>query len=429
MVSAPTTSWLELDPSERPALAIDEVEPRWRARPASQQELADVLRQAADQDLVAAPRGGGTQLSMGNPPSRLDLLVETSGLRRVVEYEPADLTITVEAGLPYAELQALLAEQGQVLALDPPVDPGATIGGLIATNASGPQRLAYGSARDLVIGTRVANAEGAITHAGGRVVKNVAGYDLSKLHIGALGTLGVLVELSFKLVPIPPAQALVVVQFGLLAQAQDLVRALLRSPLSPLALELLAPSAAMALGWPGEVSLAIRVGGAPAAVERQVRDLRHLGREHAGTTLDVQDADWAALRDLALRPEARDVLVRAAAPLAHSAALVDILDAGLTDYAPRVWAHAGNGIAYAAFAVGPGEDVEAFDNAVIACRNDVTKLGSNSSLVVERCPARLKRAQLDVWGEIGPSLVLMRSLKRQLDAKATINRGRYVGGI
>ncbi len=123
MVSAPTSSWTEVDPSERPALAIDEVEPRWRARPTTQQELADVLRQAAEQDLVAAPRGGGTQLSMGNPPSRLDLLVETSGLGRVVEYEPADLTITVEAGLPYAELQALLAEQGQLLALDPPADP------------------------------------------------------------------------------------------------------------------------------------------------------------------------------------------------------------------------------------------------------------------------------------------------------------------
>ncbi len=121
--------------------------------------------------------------------------------------------------------------------------------------------------------------------------------------------------------------------------------------------------------------------------------------------------------------------MRAAAPLAHSAALVEILDARLTDYAPRVWAHAGNGIAYAAFTVGPGDDVEAFDTAIVACRNDVTKLGSNSSLVVERCPARLKRAQLDVWGEIGPSLALMRALKRQLDPKATINRGRYVGGI
>jgi glycolate oxidase FAD binding subunit len=429
MVSAPASPWTAIDPAERPALAIDEVEPRWRARPTSQQEVADVLRQAAEQDLVVAPRGGGTQLSMGNPPARLDVLVETSGLRRVVEYEPADLTITVEAGLPYAELQALLAEQGQVLALDPPVDPGATIGGLIATNASGPQRLAYGSARDLVIGTRVANAEGAVTHAGGRVVKNVAGYDLSKLHIGALGTLGVVVELSFKLVPIPPAQALVVVQFGLLSQAQDLVRGLLRSPLSPLALELLAPSAAIALGWPGEVSVAIRVGGAPAAVERQVRDLRHLGREHAGTTVDVSETDWAALRDLSLRPSARDVVVRAAAPLAHSAALVEILDSRLTDYSPVVWAHAGNGIAYAAFAMGPGEDVEAFDNAVTAARNDVIKLGSNSSLVVERCPARLKRAQLDVWGEIGPSLALMRALKQQLDPKATINRGRYVGGI
>src|SRR5207253_1723761 len=124
--------------------------------------------------------------------TRLDLVIETTRLNKVVEYEPADLTLTVEAGITFGELQKLLAGQGQFLALDPPAAPGATIGGLIATNASGPLRFAYGTARDLVIGTRVANPDGTVTHAGGRVVKNVAGYDLNKLYIGSLGTLGII---------------------------------------------------------------------------------------------------------------------------------------------------------------------------------------------------------------------------------------------
>src|ERR687883_1494657 len=152
------------------------------------------------------------------PPRRLDQIIETTGLNRVVEYEPADLTVTVEAGMRFAELQQRLAEEGQFLALDPPAAEGATIGGVIATNASGPLRFAYGTARDLVIGTRVANPDGTLTRAGGRVVKNVAGYDLTKLYIGSLGTLGVIVELSFKLAPIPPVLSTVVGSFGGLEQ-------------------------------------------------------------------------------------------------------------------------------------------------------------------------------------------------------------------
>jgi glycolate oxidase FAD binding subunit len=430
MVSAPTGTvpFEELGPAQRAALAVDEVEPRWRARPTSQAELADVLRQAAEQDLVVAPRGGGTRLGLGNPPARLDLVVETGGLRRVVEYEPADLTITVEAGLPLGELQALLGEQGQFLALDPVAQPGSTIGGVIATNASGPLRFAFGTARDLVIGTRVANPEGYVTHAGGRVVKNVAGYDLSKLYIGSLGTLGVIVELSFKLAPIPPASGLVVAQFGELRLAEAYLRSVLHSPLGPLAVELLAPGAARAVGWPDELTVALRVGGYANAVDRQVRDLRKLANEQQGQHLDVDDAGWAGLRDLALGVGPDAVVVRAAAPISASAALVELLSRELADYRPLVWAHAGNGVAYAAFDATPHEDADALHTTLADTRRRVVELGSNASLVVERCPVRLKRG-FDVWGEVGPSLRLMQALKSQLDPRATLNRGRYVGGI
>src|SRR5919202_2765316 len=195
-------------------IQIDGFSPAETVSPATAEEVAAALKAADDAGQAVAPVGGGTQLDLGMPPRRLDRIIETTGLDRVVEYEPADLTVTVEAGLRFADLQKTLSEQGQMLAFDPPAAPEATIGGLVATNASGPLRFAHGSARDLVIGTRVANPDGALTRAGGRVVKNVAGYDLNKLYVGGLGTLGVIVELSFKLAPIPPASATVVGSFG-----------------------------------------------------------------------------------------------------------------------------------------------------------------------------------------------------------------------
>ena len=230
------------------AFEIDGIAAHERAAPATAAELAATLQAADEAGNAVAAVGGGTQLDLGMPPSRLDVVIDTTGLNRVVEYEPADLTVTVEAGIRFAELQRILGEQGQFLALDPAVQDGATIGGVIATNTSGPLRLSYGTPRDLVIGTRVANPDGTLTHAGGRVVKNVAGYDLNKLYIGSLGTLSIVVELSFKLAPIPPSLEAVVGQVPDLDAARELVGADVHSPLSPLPIELLGPRAAAAAG-------------------------------------------------------------------------------------------------------------------------------------------------------------------------------------
>lgn len=429
MVSTSTTApWTALPAEDGAAFAVDDVTPRFRARPDTPEELGETLRQAGEQGLAVLPRGGGTQLSLGNPPSQIDLVVETEGLARVIEYEPADLTITVQAGLRFADLQALLAEQGQLLALDPPALPAATIGGLVVTNASGPSRFAYGTARDLVLGCRVANAEGHLTRAGGRVVKNVAGYDLNKLYVGSLGTLGVLTELSFKLAPIPPAHGIVVGQFGDATAARSYLSAVLHATLSPLAVELLERAAAQLADLPGLLSVVLRVGGYPRTVERQVRDLSALVGASGGVALDVAEDAWQGVAELALRAASREVLVRAAAPIAESATLAALLARQLADYDAVVWAHAGNGVAYAACAMSPRDDATALRTALADTRRQVAALGSNSSLVVERCPAQLKRG-FDVWGDVGASLPLMQALKAQLDPRGTLNRGRYAGGI
>jgi glycolate oxidase FAD binding subunit len=407
-------------------IAIDGLTPAAHARPESAEAFAAALREANEAGQAVAPLGGGTQLDLGSPPSHLDLALETTALDRVVEYEPADLTVTVEAGIRFAELQRLLGEQGQFLALDPPADERATIGGLIATNASGPLRFSSGTARDLVLGCRIANPDGALTRAGGRVVKNVAGYDLNKLYIGSLGTLGAFVELSFKLAPIPPASATLAGSFADSNAARQALAEVVRSPLAPLAIELLAGNApAIAgLGQPQATGRVVvfRVGGYPQAVERQVRDLGALVQQHGGQRLETPDSLWDDLAQMRREAQQRAVVLKAAAPISASSALVDHLERALTGLQPIVWAHAGNGVAYAACDAPPTAEV------IVALRRDVGALGENASLVVQRCPTELKRT-LDVWGDPGSSLALMRTLKAKLDPRNTLNPGRYVGGI
>ncbi len=388
--------------------AIDGVTPTSSCAPSTAQDLADALREANAAGQAVAPVGGGTQLDLGMPPHHLDLALETTRLSRVVEYEPADLTVTVEAGMRFGELQRILGEQGQFLALDPPVEAAATIGGVIATNASGPLRFAYGTARDLVIGTRVANPEGTLTHAGGRVVKNVAGYDLNKLYIGSLGTLAITVELSFKLAPIPPATATLSGTVPSTTAMRSLLTEIVRSPLAPLAIELL-----------GTRQLIFRVGGYPQAVDRQVRDLSALIERNGG---QPGDASWDALQQARLEARRRAVVLKAAVPISASAAAVEVLEGELAAFNPTVWAHAGNGVAYAA--------CDTLSNAELlrVARRKVQALGDNASLVVERCPVPLKH-ELDVWGEPGPSVGLMRAIKTKLDPNMTLNPGRYIGGI
>jgi glycolate oxidase FAD binding subunit len=393
------------------AVAIDGISPRSRIAPSTPEELASALKSASDAGEAVVAVGGGTQLDLGMPPLRVDLVLETTDLNRVVEYEPADLTVTVEAGLRYLELQRILGEQGQFLALDPPVSDGATIGGVIATNSSGPLRYSYGTPRDLVIGTRVANPDGTLTRAGGRVVKNVAGYDLNKLYIGSLGTLAIIVELSFKLAPIPPSTGLIRGQFADGAGPRALIDKVVHSPLSPLAIELV-----------GSKQVVFRVGGYPQAVERQVRDLSRLITDNGGSVQESSDGFWETLaRDRAAARQ-RDVVVKAAAPISASVTLVEILERHLADLNPAVWAHAGSGVAYAAC-----NAPESIDR-LSAARKEVLTLGTNASLVIERCPTMLKRA-IDVWGDPGASVALMRALTAKLDPKNTLNPGRYVGGI
>src|SRR6266550_2991912 len=209
----------------------------WVAVPGSTDEVADVLRVAAEHDLAVAPRGGGSKLDWGSAPRRVDLIVDTRRLDRVVEHAAGDLVAVVQAGLPLAALAEVLGAAGQRLALDETV-PGATVGGAIATGASGPSRLAYGTVRDLVIGATLVRADGTVTKSGGKVVKNVAGYDLAKLACGSYGTLGVVTQAAFRLHPVPPGRAYASVGTADAAGTHAAVQRVLHGQVVPSAIEL-----------------------------------------------------------------------------------------------------------------------------------------------------------------------------------------------
>jgi glycolate oxidase FAD binding subunit len=397
------TDALSLDAA---AYAVEGLTPRLALRPPTAEAIAATLRLAEARGLAVVPWGGGTQMGLGAPPSRYDLALDLRGLDRIVEYEPADLTVTVEAGIALSTLQQLLGEHGQWLPLDPWLPPEATIGGILATNASGPTRLAHGSARDLLIGIRVATADGELIKSGGRVVKNVAGYDLGKLQIGALGTLGVIVQAAFKVSPLPARVANVTIKgdFGaLISNYRQIAAARLSVKAMVLSRE------AVGRDW----RLQVRLGGGAAAVERSLRDLESL----AGTAPEV-DGPKIDLEATLLLANAEVVVRAGVVPSTLPELLQRLAEAGATVY----------GLPAPGSAVAAWRRSSEIDSAGLQeLRRQATDAGKGA-LVIEKAPPELKRG-LDVWGPARPDFWLMRALKDQFDPHHILNPGRYLGGI
>ncbi len=246
------------------SLAVDGVVPSAVVAPGSVESLSATVKMASDQGYAIVPRGGGTRMDFGHPPTRADIVVSLERLNRIVAHEPADQTATVEAGITMAGLQAGLGKRGQYLPLDPPHGDAGTLGGVLATNASGVLRASFGTARDLVIGLRVVQADGTVVRSGGRVVKNVAGYDLNKMYIGSLGTLGILAEVNLKLQPLPEAGRIIVGGMPGLTAAAECAFRVMDSEIMPSFLELANPATGALLT--NEVGEEATDGGGTVAV-------------------------------------------------------------------------------------------------------------------------------------------------------------------
>ena len=413
---------------------VDGVQPALCARVDSPDAVAAALAICQRLDAVVAPRGGGTHLGLGMPPERVDVLLDLRGLNEVIEYRPEDLTLAVAAGARRADVQRLLAEAGQMLALDPAGEATSTIGGMVAANLSGPRRAGSGTARDLVIGLEVAGVNGLVTRSGGMVVKNVTGYDLPKAHIGAFGTLGVITRVNLKIAPRPSVERTLVIPLADPPAAGSAIGAVIDSPLMTSGCDLVqrALTPEIDVAGTGAWLLAIRVPGTAGGVAAQLAMAAAAVAPYAvadGVTLDgeVQTAFWSNADALA-RSSAdveRQTTCRLSALSSQTPSLLGSAaeigeDLGLATVAS---ARALNGVVCVR-ATG-SDDASVLTAFVQRLRAAAQRLGG--ALVVESAPAEVKQAA-GVWGVSADAsdIQAMDTLRTAFDPGRIINRGRFV---
>jgi glycolate dehydrogenase FAD-binding subunit len=391
--------------------AVEGVEPEFVVEPGSVEEVSGVMKLAAREGLAVAPRGGGTKMHIGDPPRRLDLIVSTARMNEVLEHTPGDQIVRLQAGVKLEDLQKYVSSSDQMLAIDPP-ESGATVGGTVAANSSGPRRYRYGTIRDLIIGITVVLHDGTVAKAGGKVVKNVAGYDLSKLFTGSLGTLGIIATANFRLHPRPEASRTVAVEVTEPQQAQAAAQAIVHSQVEATAVELHYDEKEKLLA----VLLESISGGIDAKAQTASFLLKQFGEVR---TLSQEEADR-------LGPLTSDqvVLKIGAPPVDLAAVLESVLGAaerkGLAH--PRITGHAGTGVTLVGFSEATEDGAARF---VEEMREIWVRRGGNVTL--QRAPSTLKQ-RVSTWDNGGDYLGLVRRVKEKFDPRGGMNPGRFLGG-
>ncbi len=388
--------------------AIVGVQPRVVYAPGTLDECAEVMAMAAHERMRVGFIGGGTAIGLGAAPTGLDAVVRTEQLARILEYAPADMVVVAEAGVTLAALQDAAKPHGQRLALDAPRPDRATLGGLVATGGFGPLRARYGTIRDLIIGVTLVRADGQVAHGGGKVVKNVAGFDLPKVACGSLGTLGLVAAAAFRLHPLPEVTVTVVVP-GITAETVVAIVGAARDAQ-------LEPAAVVALSGAAGFDLGLRFEGFELGVQHQVaRIVEVVGLAGAGNP-EILGADAAAAlwrRHDAVRTGHPSRLRVAALPTRFPA--VAAMVSGLGDLA---W--------YAT--LGLGFIGGAIDDTAGVARARAQLVAEGGSLVVEAAGPAL-RAAVEPWGPPPPAFAIMQRLKQRFDPEGRLNPGRFVGGL
>jgi glycolate oxidase FAD binding subunit len=391
--------------------AVEGVEPEFVVEPGSVEEVSGVMKLAAREGLAVAPRGGGTKMHIGDPPRRLDLIVSTARMNEVLEHTPGDQIVRLQAGVKLEDLQKYVSSSDQMLAIDPP-ESGATVGGIVAANSSGPRRYRYGTIRDLIIGITVVLHDGTVANAGSKVVKNVAGYDLSKLFTGSLGTLGIIATANFRLHPRPEASRTVAVEVTEPQQAQAAAQAIVHSQVEATAVELHYGENEKLLA----VLLESISGGIDAKAQTTSFLLKQFGEVR---TLSQEEADR-----LGSLTSPQVVLKIGAPPVDLAAVLESVLGAaerkGLAH--PRITGHAGTGVTLVGFSEETEDGAAGF---VEEMREIWVRRGGNVTL--QRAPLTLKQ-RVSTWDNGGDYLGLVRRVKEKFDPRGGMNPGRFLGG-
>jgi glycolate oxidase FAD binding subunit len=411
--------------------AVDGLLPAVVAHPRSPEEVAATLAQASKRDLAVVPRGGGTQMELGFPPNRVDLLLSTRGLAEILDYQPEDMTVTSQAGVTLAQLDRLLATHGQRLPLEPPLPDRATLGGLVSASSCGPRRHAYGSVRDWLLGLRVALPDGTLVKGGGRVVKNVAGYDITRLYTGALGTLGIVVEVTFKVLPLPEVIA------GMLVSAADpdalepALAALSASELLPACVEMLNPAfSERATGTSDSWALVCAFEGDEEQVEWQMDRCRSLLQSvglSSGSALQGEPLRIVLSMVADLPVMEAGMSLKITCPSSRACETFALLESACAQHGLSCLATGRAGVCVLYAAIGNGDDApEALLAVLMQVRSAV--VASGGSVVIISGTAEL-REDADVWGPLRPDFRLTQAIKMKFDPKGIMNPGRFLGHL
>ncbi len=419
------------------AYTFDGCVPKAVVLPASVQEMQDVLRFASKEDLSVMPAGAGTKLGIGNLPQKVDVVLATTRLNSVVEYEPADLTVTVESGIRLAALQAVLAQHQQFLPLNPPSAERCTLGGIVATNSSGSLRLRYGTARNQVLGLRVVHANGTVVKSGGKVVKNVAGYDLNKLYIGAFGTLGIITEVTLKLSPIPVRESVLVTNFQNVQDAVDTGLSVVGSQILPMFVNLFINADPRRGKTDGTTDgngpmLVAGFGGDPETVAWQLTQCQEIMEQNGAMGVTIIEGESERLLQEGIQEFSADDRATE-----RVIAKLNLKRTDIAKFAAQVvdasWARGvqmmtllGSGVLYLSIPVTSDTDFQVLADTLTQLRQSA--IAARGNLIVETAPPEFKR-HIDVWGPIGDMLGLMKQVKAKFDAGGLLNPGRFVSSI
>ena len=416
------------------AYEIDGLHPRFSARPTDIDGVSEAMHFAHEQGLAVAPWGGGTRMALGNVPDTYDLALDMTGIDYMVDHTPGDLTATAGAGMTIAALQESLGHHRQILAADPPLPEKATLGGTMAVGWSGPFKWQFGSIRDTVIGMKVVQADGTVTKSGGQVVKNVSGFDMARLHIGALGTLAVIAEISLKLTPRPRDSVTLLARSDRAAPCIEAALGIFSSGLMPLAVAVFDAQTAGSMDMAtrgGSWNLAVLLGGRPRTIERQSRETRAIVEGAGVGPPEILGADegtplWQSMSDFGWGEAGSALGLRASVlPSGVSPLVEDLAGLEIEGGTPAIVAHPAHGTVIASWS---GDWEEGLGPLEVVSRARALAAESGGYAVVERAPLAVK-SEMDVWGGLGGPETVARGLKSQYDPTGTLNPGRFAGRI
>ena len=408
------------------AHTVDGMVPSVRVAPQDAAQISEVLKICTEDHAAVVPWGGGTSIGLGNRPSRVDVVLSLERFTGLIEHDDANLTATAQAGMRVAELQQILAGRHQFLAIDPPQTAEATIGGVVAANTNGPRRMHYGGVRDQVIGMKCVLATGEQVKSGGKVVKNVAGYDMCKLFTGSLGTLGVITEVTLRMAPVPERSASVLAS-GTIAQALKMVEQIEASALLPCAVTLVNARAAVQLTAESGIRkqesdylVLVWVEGFSEAVERHLNDLRTIAKAAGMSAEALEDSQhqtlWKSICDFT--SIVSGPLCRLTLPLGAIGGAISTIDGWSPT--PQIVAHMGAGTLWVA------SDVD--DVAGWFARLSALATSNRGHAIVAAAPPHVKEV-VDVWGPPPPGMSIMAEIKRQFDPAGILNPGRFVARL